>query len=321
VFDHRSTSDSGTLDMEKMTGSLDSTDQAGMQRRTLLAAGAIGGLAAMVPGAAAARTHSQALSAPTDDKRTMAVTYVAARGKRRGVILFSHGLRSAPKHYARLFDAWCEGGYDIYAPLHVDSAEYPDYETIPQDASWPTRLYDMRAVANLAGQDRFIAAGHSYGAMVALTLGGATPTTPPGFTTESMRDHGAVCVLSLSPPGLIPGLISPEGYSKLAVPALVQTGDRDSFVPEIPWQSHLTAYEQAPGGDKYSLVLDGVDHGFGGLIYDPIMFALNDQRAQLDEANRLSILFLDAFGDQDTKARSRLDKAVGQPGIAHLTRK
>lgn len=298
-----------------------STNPIAVDRRTLIAAGALGAVAMLTPRDSGAHHQAKVLKTTAEDKRGVAATYVPARGQHRGVILFSHGFRSAPKHYARLFRPWSEAGYEIYAPLHIDSVEHPDYEQYPQEASWPTRLHDMRAVAKLAAQNHFIAAGHSYGAMVALTLGGAVPAAPPGFTVDSMRDTRAQAALSLSPPGIIPGLISPEGYSKLAVPALVQTGDRDSFVPEIPWQSHLIAYDQAPAGDKYSLVLDDVDHGFGGLIYDPIMFAFKDQRAQLDEMIRLSLLFLSAFSAGDATAKSQLDNEVGRPGIAHLTRK
>lgn len=288
---------------------------------------AVNGSSSVSSGAVAAPQNVRSASPPsasrlitiyTDDQRSVAVTVLPAQIPRRGVLLFSHGYRSAPKHYHRLFQAWSDAGYDIYAPLHIDSAEYPDYEQYPQEMSWPTRLYDMRAAAAVANTDRFIAAGHSYGAMVALTLGGATTAVPPGFTTQSMRDQRVVAALSLSPPGAIPGLISPEGYRTIAVPALVQTGDRDTFVPEIPWQSHLIAYEQAPAGAKYSLVLEGVDHGFGGLIYDPIMFAFNDQRAQLGEMIRFSLLFMNAFDGSDTAAKKRLDDAVGLAGSAHL---
>lgn len=275
---------------------------------------------AMAPnvGSESPPSASRLISITTDDQRSVEVTFLPAQKLHRGVLLFSHGYRSAPKHYYRLLRAWSDAGYDIYAPLHIDSAEYPDYEQYPQELSWPTRLYDMRAAAGVANTDRFIAAGHSYGATVALTLAGATAVVPSSFTPQSMRDPRAVAALSLSPPGAIPGLISPEGYRTIAVPTLVQTGDRDTFAPEIPWQSHLIAYEQAPAGAKYSLVLQGVDHGFGGLIYDPIMFAFNDQRAQLGEMIRFSLLFVNAFSGSDIAAKERLDDAVGLAGSAHL---
>lgn len=300
---------------------MSSRKQAGVDRRTFVVASTLGGLAILVPAAAATIPRKKIVNIATDDGRHVDVTFFRARGVRRGTILFSHGLRSAPKFYTRLFEPWSEAGYDVYAPLHLDSIDYPDYQRYRQEASWPARLHDMRAVAKFAAQDRFIAAGHSYGAMVALTLGGAATAVPPGFTLESMQDHRVIAALSLSPPGVIPGLISTDTYSTVTVPTLVQTGDRDSFVPEIPWQSHLLAYDKAPAGHRYSLVLEGVDHGFGGLIYDPIMFAFKDQRAQLDEAMRLSVLFLNAFGTGDAAALSELNRFAGQPGVAQLSQK
>lgn len=265
--------------------------------------------------------ETKSVETMTQDKRSTQITLVPAQGGRRGTVLFSHGLRSTPRYYVHLFNAWSQAGYEVLAPLHVDSIDYPDYESIPLDASWPARLHDMRAAAEVADAKRFVAAGHSYGALLALTLGGATPTAPPGFTAQTLSDPRAVAALSLSPPGVIPGVFAPESYRTLAVPTLVQTGDRDSFAPEIPWQSHLIPYDQAPSGNKYALVLDQVDHGFGGLIYDPIMFALADQQAQLGAMLRLSVLFMNAFGGGDADAKARLDLAVGTSGFVHLNRK
>lgn len=290
-------------------------------RRALFKMGALLGSMAILPAFSFPQSKADSMNIKIDDTRNLDVTHVPAAGKRRGTILFSHGFRSAPKHYQRLFKAWSAAGYEIFAPLHIDSVEYKDYESYPLDRSWVTRVEDVKATAALVKDKSYIAAGHSYGALLALTLCGAAPSAPADSAAGSLRDPRAAAALALSPPGAIPGLIAPEGYGAVSTPIFVQTGDRDSFAAEIPWQTHLAAYEQAHAGDKYALILEGVDHGFGGLIYDPIMFALSDQRRQLDEMSRLSLLFMSAFGGNDAHARSELDGTVGTTALARLERK
>ncbi len=72
----------------------------------------------------------------------------------------------------------------------------------------------------------------------------------------------------------IPGLISEAGYSRLARPALIQTGTRDDMPgwhdPHAGWELHRQAWDASPAkGDTHLLVLDGVDHTFGGAICEP----------------------------------------------------
>ena len=254
----------------------------------------------------------------TTDGRTVKVTVWHGRGKKKGLILFSHGLGSSPDKYNRLMKPWSDAGYDILAPMHVDSADHPDRDKYKQEESWPTRLHDMKAVAALYPQERFIAAGHSYGGMVALTLGGATPLYPPGFTGK-MDDPNAIASLALSPPGPIPVLLPAEAYNTISVPAFIQTGTLDVFQPDgPPWQSHLTAYEHAPVGDKYALVLDGVDHGFGGLIYN-LEKKGNSQEDQLQILIQQSQLFIDGYGAGSNAAKLKLRKMIGKNGLADLS--
>ena len=243
---------------------------------------------------------------------------------RTGVVLFSHGAASSPAKYDRIILPWVAAGYEVWAPLHVDSPEHPDTKAFVGFASWRARIEDMRALAAHVG-GRYIAAGHSYGGLTALTLGGAAADAPEGIGGP-LRDSHAVAVVALSPPGPIPGLISREGYAALAVPALIQTGDKDvSLAKAAPdpesWKLHLAAYDAAAaGGDRYALVLAGVDHFFGGLICwldqpGP------PQDAQLARAADLSRLFIDAYGAGSAKARHALDAQLRDSGAVVLRRK
>ncbi|WP_260928532.1 alpha/beta hydrolase [Novosphingobium sp. 9] len=123
-------------------------------------------------------------------------------GASAGCILFSHGAASAPWKYAPMIDDWRARGYRVLAPLHVDSTDHPDTLAYPGLASWRARLEDMRSLAQLTDQPH-IAAGHSYGALVALTLGGARGEEPADIARscgDATPSRHTQCVLAFSPP-------------------------------------------------------------------------------------------------------------------------
>lgn len=288
----------------------------------------LGGAFAVLPVAsfsaeAKSATSSDIVEVKTVTGRMSTVTHWRAAGS-KGTILFSHGAASAPSKYDRIILPWVSAGYDVWAPLHVDSPEHPDTKSFPGTTTWRARIEDMRALAAHVG-GRYISAGHSYGGLTALSLGGAAADLPEGISGP-LRDPNAIAVVAFSPPGPIPGLISAEGYAGLAVPALIQTGDKDVPLGKAPatadgWKVHLAAYEAAAaGGDRYALVLEGVNHFFGGLICwldqpGP------PQSAQLDRAADLSRLFIDAYGTRSKRARRLLDAQLRDSGPVILRKK
>ncbi|WP_165772292.1 alpha/beta hydrolase family protein [Niveispirillum lacus] len=261
-----------------------------------------------------------ALTVKSASGRAVAVHVWNALGRERGRILFSHGALSAPWKYQPLVDAWTKAGYSVYAPLHVDSTDHPDHADFKGMASWPARIEDVRALADHLNSP-YIAAGHSYGALVALCLGGAAIAVPAEVKTP-LRDPRAVVALAFSPPGAGMGFINPGDYAPLAVPAFIQTGDKD--VPPGPggdWRSHLLPYDEAtPGGNRYALVLEGVDHYFGGGICRPELPG-PVQATQLAIAADLSVLFMRAHAGADKAALVSLNARLTETGPARLTRK
>ena len=141
--------------------------------------------------------------------------------------------------------------------------------------------------------------------------------------TGPLRIAKVQAVIAFSPPAPVPGLITAEGYKTLAVPALIQTGDRDNppGTPADAWNLHLLPYEAAaPGGHRYALVLAGVDHYFGGGIckFDmpgPV------QTAQLRTAAEISTVFLDAYGANQSRARKALTARLSATGTVILSTK
>jgi pimeloyl-ACP methyl ester carboxylesterase len=242
----------------------------------------------------------------------------------RGTIMFSHGALSSPLNYDALILPWLAQGYDVWAPLHVDSPQHPDTKSFPGLLTWRARIEDMRALSHHLGEIPRVAAGHSYGGLVALTLGGAAADVPEGLAGP-LNDPRVTCVVAFSPPAPVKGLVSREGYATLAVPAFIETGTLD-IPPGAPagpdgWKGHLTAYDAAaPGGDRYGVVLDGVDHLFGGAICwldrpGP------PQTQQLKVASDLSCLFVKAYGGHDRAARALLDARLTTTGPVKLSRK
>jgi len=228
-----------------------------------------------------------------------------------GTILFSHGAQSSPLHYPDMIGAWVAAGWNVIAPLHVDSTEHPDHARHTGAHWWKVRIEDVRAVARQIG-GAYVAAGHSFGGLNALTLGGAAATLPAGVTGP-LRDPAARAVLAFSPPRPVAGMITAPGYAELAVPALIQTGTIDLTIPGAPadsWKGHLTAFDvAAPGGHRYALVLDGADHYFGGLICDPTRPG-PPQTAQLANATALSLAFLAEWGTGHARGTAP-DQRVG----------
>lgn len=299
---------------------------AGLSRRALI------GSMATVGAALGAGAALPALTAPAS--RVFAIE--AAGGRKVeitewrpahaiGTILFSHGAGSSPRFYEAILGPMVAAGWYVLAPLHVDSREHPDTAKFPGLASWRARLEDFAALTAHIDHRPYVSVGHSYGGLTALVLGGAQSMTPQGWV-GAQSDGKAKAVIAFSPPAAIPVLISREGYGKLSVPALVQTGTLD-LVPGMTasdadgWKVHLDAYEAAtPGGHRYGLVLEGVSHYFGGLICDysqkgpPAVQGLKD-------ANRIAGLFLGAYGWGDGKALARLDGAISPDLPVRLMKK
>lgn len=302
-----------------------------MDRRAIILGGlSIAGLSLAMPRAALAwqdvvgtgpvSTGSTSELMLADGRRMMIWSWHPQRRRARATILFSHGAASAPWKYERLIHHWLAAGYAVHAPLHVDSTDHPEHDHYPPAASWPARIADMRALAERHGGREYVAAGHSYGGLMALALGGAAPTVPPGVATP-LRDPRVQAVIAFSPPAPIPGFVEATAYAPLAVPALIQTGTADLPPGSSDWRGHLAAWE-APvaGGDRYALVIDGVDHYFKGAICRPELPG-PPQLAELEQAATLSITMIEGFARNRRSARRALDARLSATGPVQLLRR
>ncbi|MDO6693080.1 hypothetical protein Q4574_07275 [Aliiglaciecola sp. 3_MG-2023] len=257
----------------------------------------------------------------TANDRNISVWKWQAKGEEKGVILFSHGALSAPWKYDPLIQPWIEQGLTVYAPLHIDSTDHPENHKYSRNMSWQARLEDMQLLADTFGGEHYIAAGHSYGALTALVKGGVKATIPEGMK-PSQADPRVVMVLAYSPPPAMPGLIDKQGFSGLAVPALIQTGTNDiPMGASLDWSAHLDAYEMAPATmDHYALVLDDVDHYFGGAICRPELPGPK-QLDELKQVSDISELIINGYFFTEQDAINQLNSLLSSEGPTMLSRK
>jgi pimeloyl-ACP methyl ester carboxylesterase len=293
-----------------------------ISRRSLIAASLAGAVGAALPARLmAAEPQHCVLRTPAG--REVAHWVWPAVGKKRGTILFSHGAASSPRYYERMLGPWSAQGYDIVAPLHVDSAEHPRTNEFTGLASWTARIEDMRLIADSLGGESFIAAGHSYGGLTAIALGGGVSLVPAGVDGP-LRHRGALAVVAFSPPAAVPPLVGPAGYAPLSIPSFHQTGTRDILSTaqrREEWMGHLDAYHDAPvDGGHYALVLPEVDHYFGGLICKP-QAAGPPMPMELDQAVTLSCQFIEAIVHHSESAKRQLNAQLQTNSMIGLRRK
>lgn len=224
----------------------------------------------------------------------------------RGVVLFSTGHGSWPERYDALLQTWRDAGFVVVAPLHVDSVKHPDRDKFSMQQGFGERMADMKAASAYAATRwpgvPVAAAGHSYGTLVSLALGGALAELAP------LRDSSVTAVVGYSSPGRIPGLVTPSAYASVAVPVMLVTGDKDlvpGFVSDA--RDHLYPVESAPAGDKYAVVLAGGDHNLIGGQPEALYRRARDigtaflKAEVLDDAEAARALSIDAAGPADAE--------------------
>ena len=242
-----------------------------------------GGVAASLIGVAAAAAAAQDGTLVLADGRQVPVRRWQPPGKPRGLIPFSHGANSSGAKYDRLCGALAAAGFLVAAPTHADSPDHPGGGSIPQGI--PLRLADMRGLIaeGVAAGLPVIAAGHSYGALIAQMLGGA----------GGAPDAAVAAVVAWSPPGPFPPAITADLWKTVARPMFVETGTADMLPIMAPtWDVHRVSHDVAPGPGVL-FVGEGVDHYFGNIICRPERTE-PPQEAQFADALAVTLAFANA---------------------------
>ena len=215
------------------------------------------------------------ITAPGERQVELSLFYPAEGCRQCALILFSHGAASTPERYSVLTNAWARAGFVVAGPLHVDSEAHEARESFEPSQYLALRIEDVEtaleilfvdteAVPGVSFNGAYIAAGHSFGGLVAQVLGGARPHRKSGARPAAAA-KGPGAIIAISPPPAIPDYIDAEGWSAVDAPMLVITGTKDvlpGFVEE--WEAHLDSYEAAPASLAYGAVFEGMDHYFNG---------------------------------------------------------
>jgi pimeloyl-ACP methyl ester carboxylesterase len=277
-------------------------------------------------------TQNTTITDPSDG-RTITIKLFAATARARrksGFIVFSHGANSSGALYDAMLAPLAAAGFVVAAPTHVDSEANPNRARYSQADIFATRLRDLNLITEArvalatqmgAGGSKFeaqntVIAGHSYGALMALYLvgarqtlmGGASGALPPSIANPLFR-----AAIAVSPPGPIPGFLTPEQFGTINRPILVTTGQKDilpGFVDD--WRSRLIAFETSPRDPAYCAILPDVDHYFGGAI-GRLTQPGPPQRISLEATNHVAGLFARGFGAGDRASVRALNALAARP--------
>jgi dienelactone hydrolase len=239
------------------------------------------------------------------------------------LIVLSHGTFSSIDRYDLIANYWAAQGYVVILPQHKD-ANYgvrPTSYAVMQDVAM-SRAEDMSLVLDelatleqqlpaLEGKinhDHYVAAGHSMGTQVAMLVTGMQFIT--GYSGELMADDEDrfAALILISDPGKM-RLMPENTWLASNVPTFMATGTDDFGVMGQRSKSAEAQSEVLPsddGVDRYSLLLEGGDHYFGGLIQKEV--DAEPDAEGLAIFNATSSAFLDAYIQDSAAAKKWLDE-------------
>jgi len=196
------------------------------------------------------------------------------------VIIFSHGAGGAPNGYAKLLEYWAAHGYVVIAPTHADAQHGGLFDlksALDSTGSPKDRVNRVADVTFLVGSLNSIAGkvpqlknkmdksdigvgGHSYGAYVAMVVGGTTVDLDGSGRAKSYRDPQVRSVLLMSPQGVGRMELTSSSWNDFTIPMLLMTGSLDRPFGDVAESSRLDPYRFAPPGHKFQIYIDGANH-------------------------------------------------------------
>ena len=196
--------------------------------------------------------------------------------------VISHGTFAGSHDYDAIAQPLIERGYHVAIPVHPDSKSHPLNTRFSPKNYTAYRIEDHQLILehiaqNYGADTKWVSIGHSFGAVPTAYFAGASPD-------ESLLKESALGqpshAITLSPPGIIPNVLTDESFAKLQSPTLIVTGTED-IVPTMieDWRDHLDMYQGAPKGKAKAIIFEGQDHYFNGLYGRP----KNRARVQADD--------------------------------------
>lgn len=278
----------------------------------------------------AAEVHGVDYTPPGESRVIPLRISAPATGRRLPVVLFSHGAYASKDDYNSILDHWADAGYVVIAVTHRDSVKLGVTRGSNNPKFFEWRLDDMQAVlthldailAQLptvqprADATRIAATGHSFGGLVAQTLGGATfNDIARGGGAVSRADARVRAVIIFSGAGAFAPLLAPANFATLSLPTLVTVGTQDlKQAPDLSgYEWRRQPYDLIAPGRKYLLTLDGADHYLGGIVGRDDLPRSPNAALYLADFNRWSTTFLDAYLRERRSPRQQLEAMPESP--------
>ncbi len=295
-----------------------------VRRFALLCLVALAGCATTRPGTTL--TRDVQIAVPGETRALPVHVVYPERGRGLPIVLFSHGAYSSGDAYDLLLRSWAARGYVVLSPTHRDSTRLGTKRGSPEPRFFAWRLDDMalllkdlpatlREVPDLSGRvdtTRVAATGHSFGGLVAQTVGGATYFDAATGQAVSRADPRIAAVLIFSGAGTMAPLLRPEDFKSLTVPVFVTVGTED--LPQAPgltgYQWRRQPFDLVPAGRSFLLTLDGADHYLGGMVGRDDLPRAERGPQYVDAFNAASGLFLDAWLKGSSRAQRALETQV-----------
>jgi dienelactone hydrolase len=222
-------------------------------------------------------------SYPGAKTRTLPTLVSIPVGARRPLplVVFSTGIDGTATNYAGLYDHWVRAGYAVAAPVFPLSNQHaPGGSTIADFASQPG---DVRFVLTELLKQAAAKSGPLSGvldpqevALAGKSLGALTTLRAAYLVADHETRERAVISLTGG------GDASPQFFTGITVPLLLEHGDHDHTVP---YRSSVDAFNTAEP-PKFLVTLFGQDHG-GAFDGEPNASATVVENTTLD--------FLDAY--------------------------
>jgi predicted dienelactone hydrolase len=276
----------------------------------------------MVRGPFAVKTANPLTFALPNQKRDLLLRVVypdpEAASESFPLVVFSHGGQSSKDGYNAIAEHWASHGIVTILPTHLDSdsLKYKTGEIITEQLL-QARIDDLTAILDhaediaadapgLGGMidvDQIAVAGHGFGSLPALVLGGLSYKLADG-SLKNAHDKRVKALVAYNGIGPLPLL--GDDWSKIKLPVLAASGTSDPGAVSAralePWRWRMSPYSLTSGKSRYGVSITSGDHSYGGLIFRQEPTDKPDATG-LAIVNALSTVFLTAqlTDDQDAE--------------------
>lgn len=265
----------------------------------------------------------------------------APRENRCPVIVFSHGLGGSREGCEYLGRMWASHGFLSIHPQHQGSDEAvwkgklrpirALKESFEDPTSLQNRVADLQFVLNaleehvanktplgqMADMNRVGIAGHAFGALAALSLGGQHVASLAEI--KNLPDPRVKAILALSSPVLFDGPDHHDVYKDIRVPTLHMTGTNDdSPVGPTRAMHRRIPFDHMLDAERFLVTLSGADHlSFSGHLRDRAAKTDPHYQSRIAAASTAFWLayLVDATSLQSWLAAGGIERIVGDTGL------